>query len=577
MQPLIKLIRDDEVKSIFGDLKTKGIQIGELNYFEPEKVKSLMNLLASRLDKTIQLDKDVNVQPTWRSQEALSYRGFTYEEYGALFNSKIEEEEFPFYPVFNQVRKTKGGVTFEKQRQALIAKYEFNEQDYIRLLCDEDYKSILDFFFTTRAKLSILLPRKMLQRHTYIVAPTGTGKSELMRVLFYRMQQKYKKFSLVMLDPHGDLAEKLKRFNLNKINKDRLIYLDPYLKEGYTFTINPFEITTRTSKNINYQGEQIISILEEALNREGSKLSESMVNMMEKSVYFLLNRPNSDLLDLIKLLDGGEGITSEAFEFDSYFNQDYLKPSNKTRTALKSRIERFMNSSVLKNLLSGKSTFNLENALNSSKVILINLDGMPELSQITMGKIIVAKIRSIIRKRPKDEKLHTYMFIDECQNFSTGSYGKILSEMRKYGLHLVLANQYAEQLGNQIKSVKKNTAIKICASDDMDDIKEIIKLPKDASLKDYEFYLKVSGKTLTKFKSPNILLKNKKKYEMTKKEEEEINELMLSRYYKIIGSNQYKKRVEIPLPQEGKLDVKDDENINRSIPPFRLLINDDDD
>lgn len=205
---------------------------------------------------------------------------------------------------------------------------------------------------------------------------------------------------------------------------------------------------------------------------------------------------------------------------------------------------------------------------------------MPEFSQITMGKIIVARIRSILRKRKKDGKLHTIMFIDECQNFSTSSYGKILSEMRKYGLHLVLANQYPEQLGTQVKSVKKNTAIKICAADDMEDIKEVIKLPKDAILKDYEFYLKVSGRTLTKFKSPNILLKNKKKYEMKKGEEKDLDELMLSRYYKVIGSNKLKKRNDDLPPDEGDFadgyDTDPKKPIPPSLPPFRLLIKDDD-
>ena len=576
MQVLKKIISQEEIDQIFKVLDEEGIAIGELTDFDPEKVKNLFNLLASRLDKIIALDKDVNGIPTWISQQALTWRGFTYDEFGALFNTRIDESEFPYYPVFSQVRKSKGGITFEKQRQSLLAKYNFDDESYIQLLCDGGYRNVLTFFFGTWAKLSALLPRKKLHMHTYIVAPTGSGKSELMRVLFYRMQKKFKKYSLVILDPHGDLAEKIKRSKLNALDPDRVVYLEPYFKEGYTFTINPFEIKTRTTKNINYQGEQIISILEEALNRDGSNLSHPMVSMLEKAVYFLLNREGSYLEDLVSLLGGDETLTKEAFEYDSSFDKEFLRPTNKTRTALKGRIESFLNSSVLKNLLSGSSTVDLEELLNSSKIIIINLDGMPEFSQITMGKILIARIRSILRKRPKDGKLHTIMCIDECQNFATSSYDRVLSEMRKYGLHYILANQYVEQLGKQAKAVKKNTAIKICASDDMDDIKEMIKLPKDASLKDYEFYLKTSGKSLVKFKSPSILLRNKKKYELTKKEEEKLDELMLSRYYKVIGTPKYTKRTKKPNVQGFDLDISDVRTEGLPIPPFKLLINEND-
>ena len=67
--------------------------------------------------------------------------------------------------------------------------------------------------------------------------------------------------------------------------------------------------------------------------------------------------------------------------------------------------------------------------------------------------------------------------------------------MRGFGLHLVIANQYVEQFGNQAKVVKKNTAIKVLGSgdDNLHDIQKMIRVPKEMHLKDYEFYLKDKG------------------------------------------------------------------------------------
>jgi len=42
------------------------------------------------------------------------------------------------------------------------------------------------------------------------------------------------------------------------------------------------------------------------------------------------------------------------------------------------------------------------------------------------------------------------MYVDEFQNFATSSFIKILSEARKYRLALTLANQYIEQIDEDV-------------------------------------------------------------------------------------------------------------------------------
>ena len=43
-----------------------------------------------------------------------------------------------------------------------------------------------------------------------------------------------------------------------------------------------------------------------------------------------------------------------------------------------------------------------------------------------------------------------FLYVDEFQNFATQSFIKILSEARKYRLSLTLANQYIEQLDEEV-------------------------------------------------------------------------------------------------------------------------------
>src|SRR5690606_21354560 len=44
-----------------------------------------------------------------------------------------------------------------------------------------------------------------------------------------------------------------------------------------------------------------------------------------------------------------------------------------------------------------------------------------------------------------------YLYVDEFQNFATDSFATILSEARKYGLNLTVANQYVSQMDETVR------------------------------------------------------------------------------------------------------------------------------
>jgi hypothetical protein len=551
------------------NLQEEGIPSGEIEGFDFDDINKFYNIWTVRIEKLIKLAKD-----TFREVDAphagqlAKIRGFTFEEYSALFNMHILPEDFPFYPIFSALGANKGGVNTVKQRTDFTLKFQLDEDDYIKCLLENGAKDVLSFFFGGRLKAYLPLPK--LKMHSYIVAPTGSGKSELIRAIFYELQKKYDKFSFVLIDPHGDLAKKVKRFHLN-IDKERVIYIDPFLKDGYSPTFNVFDVGEKSIKNLSHTAEQIIISFEEVLSREGGELSESMVNMLEKSIYFLLERDGSTLLDLADLLNAQPDILQEAIEYSEYFNERFLRTEKRSRDALLYRIERLLNSPALKPLVAGQSTFSLEKSLNSGKVIIFNLGELGEMTQAAFGKFLVANIKSLVRKRDPENSLPTFVFIDECQNLVSGSFEYILSQLRKYGLHLILANQYVNQLGEQVEAVKKNTAIKIVGGDEADDIKAMIPLTKDQiSLKDYEYYLKIRGRTVLKIKSPSFLINNPT-FEMTSQEEQVFDNYQLSKYYKVSGQT----KVERVPRKEGDPASPPSNQSNK--PPFDLFLGHDGD
>ncbi len=567
-----KIIRPAEVEQLFClNSGEESIPIGELVEVEPEVFMRFMDVWCQRLDKIVALDMELNGQKTFITEEVMKWRGFTYDEYSALFNQHIMPEQFPFYPVFNQLNRNKGGINTEKQRADVVFHYGLNEDDYYKILQVHGFGKVLNRYIREILRPTATIPISKLFMHLYCVAPTGEGKSVLLESLLFGLQNKFPQYSMVVIDPHGSLAENAKRFYMNS-DHERVIYIDPYLEPGFTPTFNPFAIADKSLKNINFTAEQIILAMEEILDKEGGELSENMVNLMEKCVYFLLRRDGSTMLDLLNLLNCDAELFKEAQKFDTIFDDYYLKPGSKTRDALLSRTSRVVdNSPVMRNLLGGKETFDLEAALNNGKVIIFNLSGLGDMSQVAFGKFLVASIKSIVRKRKKNGHFHTFCIIDEAQNFCTGSLEFMLVQLRGFGLHLILANQYTEQFEKQTKAVIKNTAVKIAGGgdDNIDSIQEVIKLPTGATLSDYEFFLKPRNRGVMKFKSPSFLLDNPGEYYLNKEEEKALDAYQVAHYYKPMeewkGNGQSSESQNSPSTENPKK-PKDGK------PPFGLFI-----
>ena len=569
---VVKIITEHEIETILlGEIaqSQEEIYLGEIvdTTLATEGIVSVMAEWSRRIEnRLLGLEKlkeitAQNIDPGLH--ELLKYeRGITLEEYLEIFYTSLDENTnlnkyigFRFFNILN-----------ERVRLRFINTHAPDAEGYVQALMKTNL-SIMGFF--SGGRLKAYLPLSKLKMHSYIIAPTGSGKSELIRAIFYELQKKYDKFSFVLIDPHGDLAKKVKRFHLNS-DLERVIYIDPFFKDGYSPTFNVFDVGEKSIKNLSHTAEQIIISFEEVLSREGGELSESMVNMLEKSIYFLLERDCSTLLDLAGLLNAQPDILQEAIEYSEYFNERFLKTEKRSRDALLYRIERLLNSPALKPLVAGQSSFNLEKSLNSGKVIIFNLGELGEMTQAAFGKFLVANIKSLVRKRDPEKALPTFVFIDECQNLVSGSFEYILSQLRKYGLHLILANQYVNQLGDQVEAVKKNTAIKIVGGDESDDIKAMITLPKDQiTLKDYEYYLKIRGRTPLKIKSPSFLINNPR-FELTSQEEQDFDKYQLLRYYKVAGQSSKERQ-----PRKEDYTTLKPKQANK--PPFDLFLGNDGD
>lgn len=115
---------------------------------------------------------------------------------------------------------------------------------------------------------------------------------------------------------------------------------------------------------------------------------------------------------------------------------------------------------------------------------------------------------------PPTQRKPFTVYIDEFQSFASDNFAHTLSEMRKFGLHLVLAHQYLAQLPLQLKSavfgnVGTTIAFRIGAEDGEYLEREYwptFKASDLQSLSSFDIYVKLSidGKTTDAFSARTL-------------------------------------------------------------------------
>ena len=162
------------------------------------------------------------------------------------------------------------------------------------------YLSVVFFF----RPIGIQIPIDDFVRHAYVTGRSGSGKSELLKVIFFDLQRKSTKkhnSTLVMIEPHGDLVSQLLELRLNKRNRERVIYIDPYLAPGKTPTINPFQITDKSEQAIDVHTQELVKVFQELIGN--SSLSTQMDALLKPCIATLLRREGSTLKDLQDFMD----------------------------------------------------------------------------------------------------------------------------------------------------------------------------------------------------------------------------------------------------------------------------------
>lgn len=295
------------------------------------------------------------------------------------------------------------------------------------------------------------------RRHMYVIGKTGMGKTTLLENMI--ISDINAGNGLAVVDPHGDLAEKILNFIPNSRVND-VIYFNP-ADIDYPIAFNVMEHVDPKYRHLVASG--LIGVFKKIwADSWGPRLEY----LLRNTILGLLEYPDSTLLGVPRMLvddDYRKKVVSKISDpvVKTFWTDEFTKYSKQFMveaiSPIQNKVGQFLSSSLVRNIVSQPhSSIDMRDIMDSQKIFIVNLakGRIGEDYSALLGAMLITKIQLAAMGRvdtPEEDRKDFYLYVDEFQNFATESFAGILSEARKYRLDLIVAHQYIGQLEETVR------------------------------------------------------------------------------------------------------------------------------
>ncbi len=304
--------------------------------------------------------------------------------------------------------------------------------------------------------------------HIYCIGKTGMGKSHLLANM--ALDDIYKGNGICVIDPHGDTVVSIlqrmpehRKHDIIYFNATDLISLPAF---------NPLHNVPEFQRQL--VASEIVTTFKKLFEDAwGSKLEY----ILRFAILTLLSYPGASLLDInLLLVDNAFRSTVLQHVTDSFvrsfWEKEYsLYSAGSQATAILpilNKIGVLLANDTLRGIFGQQQSISLEHCMETNKIVLCNLSkGIIGDDVCTvLGSFLMTTMQTTAMRRANKaihERNSFYVYIDEAHSFISASFASMLSQVRKFGLGLLLTHQYLEQLEPETRSaILGNVGTIIC-------------------------------------------------------------------------------------------------------------------
>ncbi len=317
--------------------------------------------------------------------------------------------------------------------------------------------------------------------HAYIIGGSGAGKTTLIENCLRHEIVQNRGFCL--LDAHGDLSEKITKFiaflwqSKERKQKEemarRLILVEPFNQDRIV-GFNPLEFSSGSS--VYPCALEMMNVFKARWPDFGPRMEE-----LFRSCLVTLGENKLTLLEMPILLTNREvryslveNLANQ--EIKDYWLYRYNKLSQGSevqyREPVLNKVTEMLTDENIRYVLGqAKSTLDFRKAMDEGKWVILNIaKGRLKSNASLLGGLFQAKLQLAGLSRANiapHQRRPFRICLDEFQNFINardgGDVETLLSESRKYNLHMTVAHQNLSQLDNSLlNSILGNISALFC-------------------------------------------------------------------------------------------------------------------
>ena len=296
--------------------------------------------------------------------------------------------------------------------------------------------------------------------HSYIVGATGSGKSTLLQNLI--LQDIEAGRGVCLIDPHGDLYQEVLA-RIPERRADEVVLFNP-TDFDWAAGLNFLECTSSYPEiEQNLIVNEMLGIFERLYNMKEAGGPMFELYMRNALLLAMSGKQNSaTILDIQAIFESRiyravllarcQNPLVVSFWKNTAERADGEAALANIAPYITSKLNQFTHNTLMRRIVGQHhSTIRFREVMDRGGILLVNLAKgiLSELDTRLLGLFIMGKLFHAALSRTDmavEERRKFYVYVDEFQNFTTPTLGHILSEGRKFGLSMTLANQHLAQL-----------------------------------------------------------------------------------------------------------------------------------